>query len=61
MTGNPKTPSWNTAYDSAKMTVSVTAATNAGTYSATFTPTANYKWSDGSTGGKTVSWTIGKR
>ena len=58
--GNPKTPSWNTAYDSAKMTVSVTAATNAGTYSATFTPTSNYKWSDGSTGGKTVSWTIGK-
>ena len=58
--GNPKTPSWNTAYDSAKMTVSVTAATNAGTYSATFTPTSNYKWSDGSTGGKTESWTIGK-
>lgn len=58
--GNQKTPSWNTAYDSAKMTVSVTAATNAGTYSATFTPTSNYKWSDGSTGGKTASWTIGK-
>ena len=58
--GNPKTPSWNTDYDSAKMTVSVTAATNAGTYSATFTPTSNYKWSDGSTGGKTASWTIGK-
>ena len=58
--GNPKTPSWNTAYDSAKMTVSVTAATNAGTYSAIFTPTSNYKWSDGSTGGKTASWTIGK-
>ena len=58
--GNPKTPSWNTAYDSAKMTVSVTAATNAGTYSATFTPTSNYKWSDGNTGGKTASWTIGK-
>lgn len=58
--GNPKTPSWNATYDSAKMTVSVTAATNAGTYSATFTPTSNYKWSDGSTGGKTASWTIGK-
>ena len=58
--GNPKTPSWNTAYDTSKMTVSVTAATNAGTYSATFTPTSNYKWSDGSTGGKTASWTIGK-
>jgi hypothetical protein len=58
--GNPKTPSWNTAYDSAKMTVSVTSAINAGTYTATFTPTSNYKWSDGSTGGKTASWSIGK-
>lgn len=58
--GNPKTPSWSTAYDTKKMTVSVTAAINAGTYSATFTPTANYKWSDGSVAGKTASWTIGK-
>lgn len=58
--GNPKTPSWNTAYDTRKMTVSVTSAINAGTYTATFTPTSNYKWSDGSTGGKTASWTIGK-
>lgn len=58
--GNPKTPSWNTAYDTSKMTVSVTSAINAGTYTATFTPTSNYKWSDGSTGGKTASWSIGK-
>ena len=58
--GNAKTPSWSTAYDAAKMTVSVTAQTNAGTYSASFTPTSNYKWSDGSTDAKTASWTIGK-
>lgn len=58
--GNARTPSWDTNYDAAKMTVAVTAQTNAGTYSATFTPTSNYKWSDGSVGGKTASWKIGK-
>lgn len=58
--GNPKTPSWDTNYNTAKMTVQVDSAINAGTYSAVFTPTSNYKWSDGSTTGKTVSWTIGK-
>ena len=45
------------------MTVSgTTSATNAGTYSATFTlkDTTNYKWSDGTTAAKTVSWTINK-
>lgn len=58
--GNPKTPSWDTNYNTAKMTVQVDSAINAGTYSAVFTPTSNYKWSDGTTTGKTVSWTIGK-
>lgn len=29
-----------------------TTGTNAGSYNATFTPGANYKWSDGSTGTK---------
>ena len=38
----------------------VTTGTDAGTYTATFTPGANYKWSDGSTGAKTVVWRIGK-
>ena len=38
----------------------VTSGTNAGSYNATFTPTANYRWSDGTTTVKKVSWTIGK-
>ena len=58
--GTSKTPSWN-GYDTNKMTIGGdTSGTAAGEYTATFTPTSNYKWSDGSTGGKTVSWTIGK-
>ena len=59
-TGSALTPSWNN-YDSAKMTLGgTTSGTNAGTYNATFTPKSNYKFSDGSTTAKTVSWTIGK-
>lgn len=58
--GTSKTPSWN-SYDTNKMTIGGdTSGTAAGEYTATFTPTSNYKWSDGSTGGKTASWTIGK-
>lgn len=59
--GNPKTPSWDTNYDSNKMTVSVEAKVNAGTgYTASFTPTANYQWWDGSIEAKTATWAIGK-
>ena len=59
--GNPKTPSWDTNYDSSKMTVSVEAKVNAGTgYTASFTPTANYQWWDGSIEAKTATWAIGK-
>ena len=57
-----QTVTWSN-YDSSKMTVSgTTSATNAGTYSATFTlkDTTNYKWSDGTTAAKTVSWKINK-
>ncbi len=59
--GNPKTPSWDANYSSVKMTVSVDAKTNAGTaYSASFTPTANYQWWDGTTGAKTATWAINR-
>ena len=59
-TGSAQSPSWSN-YDSAQLTIGgVTSGTNAGSYSATFTPTANYRWSDGTTTAKTVSWTIGK-
>lgn len=59
--GNPKTPTWDTNYDSAKMTVSVEAQINAGTaYTASITPTANYQWPDESVEAKVVTWAIEK-
>ncbi len=60
-TGNSQNVSWS-VFDSSKITVGgTTSGTNAGTYKATFTPTANYKWADGTTEGKTVEWTINKQ
>lgn len=59
--GNPKTPTWDNNYDTKKMTVSVESKVNAGTdYPASFTPTANYQWWDGSIDAKTATWAIGK-
>ena len=59
-TGAAQSPTWAN-YDSGKMTLGgTTSGTNAGSYNATFTPTENYRWSDGTTGAKTVAWTIGK-
>lgn len=59
--GNPKTPTWDANYDPVKMTLSVDAQINAGTaYTASFTPTPNYQWPDGSIGAKAVTWSIGK-
>ena len=58
--GSAQSPTW-TGYDSAKMTIGGdTSKTNAGNYTATFTPNSNYQWSDGSTGAKNVSWSIAK-
>jgi len=58
--GSQQSPSWS-GYDTGKMTLGgTTTGTNAGSYNATFTPGANYKWSDGSTSAKTVVWKIGK-
>lgn len=59
--GGSQSPSWNN-YDTSKMTIgNQTAGTNAGTYTAQFTPKDDYKWSDGSITAKNVSWTIGKK
>ena len=59
--GNPKTPTWDTNYDATKMTLSVEAKVNAGTaYTASFTPTPNYQWPDGTIEAKVVTWAIGK-
>ena len=58
--GSAQSPSWSN-YNSAQLTLGgVTSGTNAGSYNATFTPTANYRWSDGTTTAKTVAWSIGK-
>ena len=59
-TGAELTPTFSN-YNTAQLTIGgIAKATNAGTYKATFTPTADYCWSDGSTGAKKVSWVIGK-
>ncbi len=59
-TGAAQSPTWS-GYDSAKMTLGgVTSSTNAGSYSATFTPKGNYQWADGGTAARAVPWSIGK-
>ena len=58
--GSAQSPSWN-GYDSSKMTMGgTTSGTNAGSYNATFTPTSNYQWTNGTTTAKTVAWSIQK-
>lgn len=59
-TGSTITPIWSN-YNSDQLTIGGTySATNAGTYSATFTPKIGYQWSDGTTIAKTAKWTIEK-
>ena len=56
--GTPQTPTWD-GYDVTQLTIGGDRfGTDAGNYTATFTPTANYKWWDGSTEAKEVTWTI---
>lgn len=58
--GGSQSPTWNN-YNTAQLTIGgTTTGTNAGSYTATFTPKSNYRWSDGSTTQKSVSWSIGK-
>lgn len=58
--GSQLTPSWNN-YDSSKLTIGGQSnGTNAGSYTATFTPTKNYQWSDGGSGAKNATWSIQK-
>lgn len=48
-----------TGYDADKMALSGdTSGTNAGSYTAVVTPTAQYKWADGSTEAKDIQWSI---
>lgn len=58
--GASQSPAWN-GYDPNTLTLGgTTSGINAGTYNATFTPKSNFKWPDGGTSERTVSWTIGK-
>ena len=60
--GNAQSPTWS-GYDQAEMTLGgVTTGTNAGPYNAVFTlkDTVGTQWPDGTTGPKTVVWSIGK-
>lgn len=57
--GTAKTPTFSN-YNSDQLTLDVTAQINAGTYTATLTPTEDYCWSDGSITAKEVSWVINK-
>ena len=60
--GGPQSPTWNN-YDTAEMTIGgVTSGTNAGSYNARFSlkDTVGTQWADGTTGDKTVAWSIQK-
>ena len=59
-TGSEQSPAWN-SYDPNTLTIGgTTKATNAGTYTATFTPKAGYKWSDGTSSARSVTWKINR-
>jgi hypothetical protein len=58
--GGSQSPTWNN-YSTTQLTIGgTTSGTNAGSYTATFTPKSNYRWADGTTTEKSVSWSIGK-
>lgn len=58
-TGSAQTPTWSN-FNATQMTKTETAQTNAGDYQTTFTPTANFKWTDGSSDAKAAPWSIGR-
>ena len=58
--GGSQSPTWSN-YNATYMTIGgTTSGTNAGSYNASFTPKTDYRWSDGTTSAKTVSWSISK-
>ena len=59
-TGSSQSPTWSN-YSTTQLTIGgTTSGTNAGSYTATFTPKSNYRWADGTTTAKSVRWSIGK-
>ena len=59
-TGAEQAPVWNNYNPAALVMTGETTGTNAGPYTATFTPVEGYKWRDGTTDAKSVTWTIGR-
>lgn len=58
--GSAQSPAWN-SYNPDVMTLGgITSGTDAGTYTATFTPKDGYFWEDGSTDAKSATWKINK-
>lgn len=58
--GSEQSPVWSN-FDETQMYISgITTGTNAGEYTAYFTPLAGYCWSDGTTAAKEVAWKINK-
>ncbi len=58
--GKAQSPAWNN-YNTTYMTISgTTSATNAGSYTATFTLKGNYAWTDGTTAVASVKWTMNR-
>ena len=59
-TGSAQSPTWDN-YSAVELDMGgTTSGTNAGSYQATFTPTSNFQWSDGTYGAKSATWSIGK-
>lgn len=58
--GAVQSSSWSHYTDTQFSAGGVVSAIDAGTYSAVITPTDDWMWGDGSTGGKSVSWVIQK-
>lgn len=59
-TGSELSPEWS-GFDPDKLSISgATSAVNAGSYTAVFTPSAQYCWPDGSISALSVPWTISK-
>lgn len=58
-TGSAQTPEWLNL-NTNQLTKTETARTDAGDYSSSFAPTANFQWPDGTTAAKTVAWSIAK-
>lgn len=58
---NQQSPIW-VGYEPSKMTIGGSIfGTDAGSYIATFIPTSNYKWSDGTYTAKQVTWVINRK